>query len=221
MILLAVSTSGPTASAALLKDGAPLALLKNVSGMTHSETIMPLCAELLARFSLSSQDVDAYAVDIGPGSFTGVRIGVCAINAMAAASGRPVAGVCSLDALYENAKEFPSVCALLDAKNGKAYAAHYENGKTPLPPSAVTVDELLPLLPRGVCYTGDGATAYAERILEFDETASILYDRGMLLADDIAAAGYRMHQNGTAHFEALPLYLRPSQAERLRGERKE
>ncbi len=221
MILLAVSTSGTTASAALMKDGVPLAMLKNESGLTHSETVMPLCANLLEQFSLTARDVDAFAVDVGPGSFTGVRIGVCAINAMAAASGRPVAGVCSLDALYESAKEFPSVCALLDAKNGKAYAAHYESGKMLLPPSAVTVDELLPLLPRGICYAGDGAAAYAERILEFDETAAILHDRGVLLADAVAVAGYRMHQNGTAHFEALPLYLRPSQAERLRGERKE
>ncbi len=219
MILLSVSTSGNIASAALLKDGKLLALLKGQRGLTHSETLLPLCERLLKDFDLKARDVDAYAVDIGPGSFTGVRIGVCAMNAMAAATGRSIAAVCSLDALYEGAREYPSVCTLIDAKREKVYAAHYESGTETLPPCATTLDELLPLFPRGTAYAGDGALAYAENILNQDRSAALLPVE--LLADAVAIAGYRMHQSGNVSLEALPLYLRPSQAERLRGSRKE
>ena len=86
MMLLSVSTSGSVASAALMKDGPHLPLVKNESGLTHSETILPLCEALFAKFNLTADEIDAYAVDVGPGSFTGVRIGVCAVNAMAAAT---------------------------------------------------------------------------------------------------------------------------------------
>ncbi|MCE5235873.1 MAG: tRNA (adenosine(37)-N6)-threonylcarbamoyltransferase complex dimerization subunit type 1 TsaB [Eubacteriales bacterium] len=220
MLLLSVSTSSSTASAALSHDGALLALLKGESGLTHSETILPLCERLLEEHGLSARDIDAYAVDIGPGSFTGVRIGICAVNAMAAASNCAVAGVCSLDALHESAKQHTSVCALIDAKSKKVYAAHYENGAAKLPPCATTLHELLPLLPRGSFYVGDGAAAYAEDILAFDETANV-HRGGALFADAVAAKGYIFHQSGDAQREALPLYLRPSQAERLRGAGKE
>jgi len=216
MILLSVSTSSSIASAALMKDGELLDLVKGERGLTHSETILPLCERLLKDFSLKVRDVDAYAVDVGPGSFTGVRIGVCAMNAMAAASGRPVTAVCSLDALYESVRGYPSVCSLIDAKGKKVYAAHYEAAAAILPPCATTLDELLPLLPHGTAYVGDGAIAYETDILAKDETAVILPVE--LLADAVAFSGYKMYQSGNASSETLPLYLRPSQAERLRKE---
>lgn len=219
MMLLSVSTSGGVASAALYKDGVLLALEVGAQGLTHSETLLPLCEKLLNRFDLSAKNVDVYAVDVGPGSFTGVRIGVCAINAMAAATGRPVAGVSSLAALYESAKEHFSVCTLIDAKAKKVYAAHYESGALKLPPCATTLDELLPLLPRGTAYVGDGAAAYAKEIRAHDGTALLLDNA--LLADSVASAGEAMHRSGEVSREALPLYLRPSQAERLRAGRKE
>lgn len=220
-MILSVSTSGSVASAALMKDGALLAFVKNESGLTHSETILPLCEALFAKFNVTADEVDAYAVDVGPGSFTGVRIGVCAINAMAAATKKQVLSVCALDALYENARNHVSVCALIDAKAGKVYAAHYENEKTLLPPTATTIEELLPLMPRGTFFVGDGAAAYADKILGSDETAVISSEHGVLLADAVAFAGWRMLQNGCSSEEALPLYLRPSQAERIRDAGKE
>ena len=88
MILLALSTSGRAASAALLEDGVPLAEATRDAGLTHSETILPLTCELLEAHGLAPSDIDVFAADVGPGSFTGVRIGVCAINAMAAAFAR-------------------------------------------------------------------------------------------------------------------------------------
>ena len=101
MILLALSTSGRAASAALLKDGVPLAEATRDEGLTHSETILLLAAELLDQTVLAPRDIGVFAADVGPGSFTGVRIGVCAVNAMAAACGAPVVAVSSLAALRE------------------------------------------------------------------------------------------------------------------------
>ena len=81
MILLAISTSGPAASAALLEDGAILQAAAGPRERTHSETIMDLIQQACGHVEPDS--IDAIAVDVGPGSFTGVRIGVCVANAMA------------------------------------------------------------------------------------------------------------------------------------------
>ena len=91
MILLSIDTSGPACSAALLADDRLLGEIVINSALTHSETIMPAVDELLSRENLTCADVDLFAVAAGPGSFTGVRIGVCAAKGMAHASVTPSA----------------------------------------------------------------------------------------------------------------------------------
>lgn len=150
MILLALSTSGRAASAALLKDGCLLAEATRDEGLTHSETSLPLTAELLEQNGLAPADVDVFAADIGPGSFTGVRIGVCAINAMAAACGKPVVAVSSLAALREGLpEENGPVCALLDARNGNAYAALFAGEACAMQPPPSWWRNFCPRCPQG------------------------------------------------------------------------
>ena len=164
MILLALSTSGRAASAALLKDDVPLAEATRDEGLTHSETILLLAAELLDQTGLAPRDIGVFAADVGPGSFTGVRIGVCAVNAMAAACGAPVVAVSSLAALREGISEEPGpVCTLLDARNGNAYAALFDKQACLMQPAAAIVAELLPTLPRGTLFVGDGSPLFPTR----------------------------------------------------------
>ncbi len=222
MILLALSTSGKAASAALMRNGTLLAEAMRDEGRTHSETIMPLAAELLAKHSLSPMDVDVFAADVGPGSFTGVRIGVCAANAMASVKGVPVIGISSLAALAEPfLGTTEAVCAALDARNGNGYAALYENGNCTVAPSAVVFAELLPALPQNTLFVGDAAVIHRKLIEETVPGARFAAEEAHLLtAAPVAREAWRLFQKGETASEVMPLYLRPTQAERLYKEKK-
>ena len=209
MNLLAISTSGPQPSAALFEDEALVHEALGQGGKTHSETIMPLVEQTLAAAGLLPNQVDIFAVDIGPGSFTGVRIGVCAANAMAMASGRSVAPVSSLRALV-NGIQLPA-CALLDCRNGNGYALLLDaSGETLIPESAVVVSDFLKTAPSGTCFVGDGALLYREEIL-CSVTGAHFCDVNAVTASNVGKCA--LGHSGES--DAMPLYLRPSQAERL------
>lgn len=221
MKLLALSTSGRAASAALIENGTVLAQALSDTGRTHSETILPLVDSLFhngAPFCFEA--LDAFAADIGPGSFTGVRIGVCIANAFAAASGKPVAAVSSLEALARAASETEPVYALIDARHGNCYAAVYRGKTALLAPAALTVAELLAQCGEVACFTGDGAAAYAAEIRAAFPNARFAQESlGILRAGMLARPAMEALASGECSREILPLYLRPSQAERLYKEK--
>lgn len=215
MLTLALSTSGPVASTAIVKDGEVVSFCENKNGLTHSETIMPLCEEALRQQGLSPEDIDAFCVDIGPGSFTGVRIGVCAANAMAAAFNKPVVGVSSLESLIFD-KE--NACALIDSRNGNGYAMA-RCGTVALEENAVVVKELLEMLPDGITFYGDGGTIHRETILSALPGAVISEESNVVNAASVGLAGWQKLTAGNNDAQVMPLYLRPSQAERLSREK--
>ena len=210
MRMLALSTSGPLASAALLEDGKVIRQALGPREKTHSETFLLLAQEALG--GLAPGDMDRFAVDIGPGSFTGVRIGVCGANALGFACGKPVTGVSSLAALAHGL-EGP-VCALLDCRNGNGYAMLQQSGKTCLPEQAVVVAEFLPKLPPRTRFVGDGAQVYKQLIQQMVPGATF----GPVWDVEAAAIGLCAWPLEGAE-EVMPLYLRPSQAERMRQEK--
>ncbi len=221
MNILAVSTSGRAASAALIRDGVSVRMKLSDDGLTHSETIMPIVDALFSDGApFSFDEVDAFAADMGPGSFTGVRIGVCIANAFAMASGKPVVGISALEALARAASGSEAVCALVDARNGNGYAALYRGAEELIPPSAVSVAEFLPFLPQDAIFTGDGAEAYRGDILKALPKARFAdAEKRALTADMLALPAFEALQKGRDTKEIFPLYLRPSQAERMyRGE---
>ena len=212
--ILAVSTSGRAASAALIQDGACVLEKLSDAGLTHSETIAPLADELLLEAGLGFSDMDAFAADAGPGSFTGVRIGVCLVNAFAFAAGKPVIAISSLEALASGLSG--SACPLIDARNGNGYAALYIDGEETLPPSPVVVSELLSTVPPGTLFTGDGAIIHRELISAAVPGARFAPQESALLrASMFAAPAYRAFCSNKTQKEAMPLYLRPTQAERM------
>ena len=215
MILFGVETTDQTASVALMIDGTFVSERSVAGTRRHAETVAPLAEAVLRENGLTAADVDCFAVDVGPGSFTGVRIGVCFVNALGFAAQRGVIAVDSLLTLAVGAPALSDrVCALIDAGNGNAYAAQYEGGVCVMEPAAVSVEEFLPHILENACVVGSGALAYRAAILSH-KPHSILApaECAMPRAGAVLLAAQSMTKR--ADRMAAPLYLRPSQAERL------
>lgn len=199
MLILAVSTSGSLATAALNEDGNPLGIAAGARDKRHAETLFSAIQEVFIKTGRALAEVDLLGVDIGPGSFTGVRIGVSAVNGIALALGKPVVGVDALRALYQAQAGLPGrVCILLDCGNGNGYAAQYCQGQVIAPPEPVEAIPYLRKLPKGTALISDAGEGAAPL------TPS---------AEWVAQAAYGLRD--TALMAAKPLYLRPSQAERM------
>ena len=125
--VLTIDTSGPVAGCAVLRGGRIVHLVAMNHGLTHSETIMPAVDAALEGAGLRCGDVDVFAAVAGPGSFTGVRIGVCAAKGLAHAVGKPCAAVHALEALAMNFYGFDGLCCpILDARRGQVYCAAFD-----------------------------------------------------------------------------------------------
>lgn len=204
-IILALETTDNQASVALYRAGDVEQVVID-SNRRHEETVMPAVEKLLAEAGIKPQNLTGLAVDVGPGSFTGVRIGVCHVNAMAYALHIPVVQVNALEALaFPHLGQGRLVCALIDARNGNGYGALYEEtGKELIPPCPCVVKAFLQEIPEEALFTGSG---YAE---------GVDFVSGQPRAESIARLGAARLGSTPVGEEAKPLYLRQSQAERNR-----
>ncbi len=191
--------------------------------LTHSARLLSSIDLLLGALHLGIQDIDGFAVTPGPGSFTGIRIGLSTVKSFAFASGKPIAPVSSLAALAWKLRDEPVslVAPMLDAKRGEIYAALFEirgkKLKETIPQGAYPPDRFLALLParRAILVIGNGSGLCREKIVGrlkdnarfSDRSPFIAYEVG-LLGHDILAAN-----KGISSTELEPLYYRKSQAE--------
>lgn len=183
---------------------------------THSQLLLPMIDSCLAKAGMTVGDVDVFCVVHGPGSFTGIRIGVCTAKGLAHATGKHIVEVSALDCLRAGAPAAQKVCALMDARAGRVYAAAWKDGEKFLPDCASTVEEVLLALPEdGFFFTGDGAVAYQDRIRAVCPGASFQAPWGTSPRASFAALlAWERGQKGkfvTAE-DAAPLYLREAQA---------
>ena len=202
---------------------------------THSERLMPLVDALLQESAVEREQLEAIAVAAGPGSFTGIRIGVSTARALAQGLDIPVAGVSTLLALAE-AVPSPGalICPLLDARRGEVYSALYRREPAPssglemlFPPAAVEIDALAGRLKRygePVIFTGEGLPAYGSYLASELGSAAILPQAPQRLcrAAWVALCGRRFLEKnpGASFHEVLPQYLRRPEAERRLAEQK-
>ena len=225
MKILALESSALSASAAICADGTMIAEIWQRTGLTHSETLLPMAQELLKSAGIPLADIDLFAVSAGPGSFTGLRIGIAAVKGLAYAMDRPCAAVSSLTGLFRAHAAYPrgaAVVCLMDARVGQVYAAAFDadSGEQLLPDRAIPLDALkadLEALSRPLWLTGDGAA------LGFDAWKDSL---PVTLAPDcdrwqhargIALAAAALPESAYVSASALrPAYLRLPQAERER-----
>jgi tRNA threonylcarbamoyladenosine biosynthesis protein TsaB len=214
--LLAIETATPSLGCALWEDGAPLGSFTLVAGKRHAELLMPAVDNLLARAGLAASDLEAVAVDTGPGLFTGLRVGLATADAISRARRLPCAGVTSLDVLAHPHRRQPGLlAAMVDARRGEVFWALYQSDGsaiTALMAPAVDVpDEVaayLSSLEQSVLAVGDGAWRYrgvlAEACVEFGEQAE-MWPR----VEVVAELGAAQVQAGRAAVGApAPLYLR-------------
>ena len=229
MNILMIDTSGPACGVAIAREGRLVCDMQLVSGRTHSQRVMPMVEAALAMSDMAVSDIDVFGAVTGPGSFTGVRIGVSSVKALAHAAGKPCVGVDALHALAANIQAFDGViCPILDARRAQVYAAAYRfrEGELPvevLPMQAVALDEFAAQLPQGerLLFLGDGLRVHFPRLRELLGERAVAAPAHQCYLR--AAAGCYLAEKRSA--EAVPshalepVYLRLSQAERERRER--
>jgi len=221
--LLGVDTTTPSGSIALLKGTSLLAEVNQDSPTTFSERLLPAIRFLLESNGLKIQDVGGFAVAVGPGSFTGIRIGLSTVKSFAYSSGRPVAPVSTLMALARKIQHPKNrlICPLLDAKKNEVYAALFESKtgglRELIPQGAYSPDAFFSRLPahRVIHFIGSGAGVYRPVLFQYFQNKARFSQRTPFIAYEVGLIGYEMlrkKQGKTIH-EIEPLYLRKSQAE--------
>lgn len=224
MLTLAIETATKTAGMAILEEEEVLAESYVNLGRHHAEVLLPALEQLFLIAGLAPERIDLFACTVGPGSFTGVRIGVSTVKGLALATGKPVAGVSTLEALALNAALYPNlICPLLDAQKGQVYAGIFRLGDGGFP-EAVKPERLSDLKDllrefdgERVVFLGNGALRYAKLIGETLPGASLPIDGRLhrLKASAVGLAGLRRYR-GSGALDILtlaPKYLRLSEAE--------
>ena len=226
MLILAFESTAKAASAALVRDGKLVSQYSQCSGLTHSRTLLPMGEDMLKNAELTLGDVDLIAVAHGPGSFTGVRIGVSMVKGLAWAADKPCVGVSTLEAMsWHGLAAGGLICPVMDARRSQVYNALFriEDGRpvrlTEDRPIALTeLAEELRIYKERVFLVGDGAEL-SFRVLSELGLPCVLAPENLRMQ---SAWGVAMAATGKVPGNAdslLPVYLRLSQAERERQER--
>lgn len=227
MKLLALESSAKAASCAVLEDGGILASAWQATGLTHSRTLLPMVENLLGNSELTMQDMDAVAVAAGPGSFTGLRIGIAAVKGLAWAAEKPCIAVSTLEAMaWPLAHLEGTIVCAMDARRQQIYNAVFlaEGGElTRLREDrAISLEDAAADL-RGlddgpVWIAGDGAGLCFDFLREKGVSCQLAPGHLRLQsAVGVGMAAWKSWPEGCVSAQGLaPVYLRPSQAERER-----
>lgn len=223
MLTFAIDTSAKTGCAALLKNDSILVeCLVNV-GINHSVTLLPMIENILSSAGIKIGEVDLFALTVGPGSFTGLRISAATIKGLALATGRPVVGVCTLDALALNLSGSTiSICPMLDAGRKEVYTALYRPSssgilKKIIKEKVISPEEFLKEINEDVIFLGDGSAKYDKLIMEIlSGKAYFAYPRIQYVkASAVGLLGIKKFSEGDTLdlMTFTPQYLRLSDAE--------
>lgn len=231
MKILGIDTTGQTASAALVEGDKLIAEFTMNYKLTHSQTILPMIADILERTETDKASIDCIACACGPGSFTGLRIGAATAKGFALALDKPIVAVPTLDALAYNVFETNKfICPIMDARRNQVYTGMYsfENGQLCViePQMAIGIDGLAEKLNQcgqPVIFLGDGVPVHREYL---DGNLKVLHQYAPVhmnrqRAASVGALGMEYYKAGKCETAAehQPDYLRVSQAERERAER--
>ena len=229
MNILMIDTSGPACGVAIAQNDRIICELQLTSGKTHSQRVMPMVDQALEMCEMTVSDIDLFGAVVGPGSFTGVRIGVSTVKALAHAAGKPCIGIDALEALAANVTSFDGVvCPILDARAQQVYGAMFESGMPPVRLMEDEAEKLTLYLDRveatgkAALFLGDGAAAFEAPIRErLGDKAYFApaQHAGLRAASACALAMEYAKDEGNLKdcMTLLPLYLRAPQAERERA----
>lgn len=226
MLILAFESSAKAASVALCRDGHLVSQYSQCSGLTHSRTLLPMAEDMLKNAELTLRDVDLIAVAHGPGSFTGIRIGVSTVKGLAWAGDIPCVGVSTLEAMaWHGLAAGGVVCPVMDARRSQVYNALFEirDGRPQrlCPDRPIALAELaedVKKLDAPVFLVGDGA-AITKAFFDAQGIPCRVAPENLLWQDAWGVAMAAMDKEPGNADSLLPVYLRLSQAERERQER--
>lgn len=225
MIILSIDSSTPVAGIAVSDGMQLLGEITLNTKNTHSEKLMPLVKHLLDELALSVNDLDAIAVTQGPGSFTGLRIGMATAKGLAQGAGKKLIAVPTLDCLAQNLLHYPGIiCPIMNAQKKQVYTAIYRSGRNKLERlsdyQAIAVEQLaaqLKELKEDVWFVGDGVAAFADMFQEllgdacrFADGHNILPRAGALA---MLAAERASEERFDDLYQAELIYIRKSEAE--------
>lgn len=229
MKILAVDTSANTATVCITEDDKLLSEEIVNYKKTHSQTLMPMIDLALKNCGTDISEIDIFAVANGPGSFTGLRIGVSAVKGMAHALDKPVIEVSTLEGMAYNIFMCSDIiCPIMDARRSQVYNGVYtwENGifSELTPPRAVSVQECVEDVKRygkRVIFLGDGVPVYGEYIKEQLGEKAVFAPSSCNAQRASALASIAMGklEDKKSCYEVMPFYLRKPQAEREREEK--
>ena len=227
MLILALESSAKAASAALMEDESLIAQYSQCSGLTHSRTLLPMVEDMLKNTEKKIADVDLIAVAHGPGSFTGIRIGVSTVKGLAWASDKKCVGVSTLEAMaWHGVSAGGLICPVMDARRSQVYNALFETDGDGRPvrlteDRAVSLAELAGELKDYECaplLVGDGAKLTYDYLTN-EGIACRMAPANLLYQSAWGVGMAALGKDAGSADDLLPVYLRLSQAERERQER--
>ncbi len=228
MLILGIETSTKTCSIALtdgkkLRDEISLHL-----GLSHSQRVIPLLDEILERNGIAIKDIDGIAVSVGPGSFTGIRVGVSTARGLAQSLNVPLVGIPSLDGLafgMETSGEL--VCPMIDALRREIYTALYDGRERLTPVQLIGIEDWLKIFKdkeKTIHFLGEAVDLYENLIKDFlKKKAKIVNkERRYVSAGRVAELGLQklVSGEGKKYDQVFPLYIRRAEAE-VKWEEKE
>lgn len=233
MKILALDTSGPVCGVAVSMDGRVLYEGAAVNKFTHSASLMPMIDEAIARCGITFEQLDLLACVVGPGSFTGVRIGVSTVKGLAHGAGKPCVGVDALEALAAGVGDrLALLCPIQDARAGQVYGAAFLDGMPPvrkMEDEAVKLDIYLDHAlavaagDQPLCFVGDGVETYHAAIEARLGARAIFAPAHLayLRPSAVALLAQARQDEAVDYLTLMPRYLRAPQAERARAARLE
>ena len=220
MKILAIDTSSSVCSVAILENDKLIDKNELDDGRTHSENLMPLLDELLKRNSMDIKDIELISCTVGPGSFTGIRIGVATIKPIAEVLDVKVASIMSLEALARNVENKETIVSLIDARNNQVYCGIFDKNYNPKEEYiADDINEVIKVLAKydNITFVGNGAILHKDLLTNNLKNIEFSDDNKQT-AENVGKMGYKKYlENNLCNADTImPVYLRKSQAERLK-----
>lgn len=221
--ILSIDTSSNICSVAILDDLNILYEHSTNDGLTHSQNLMPMIDKAFSKCSLSLKDIDLFTCSIGPGSFTGIRIGISTMKAFVDVYNKPSIGISSLEGLAYNI-DSEYVCSIIDAKHDNVYCGLFQKNKSNSSYSIITelissdIDSALSILLKykyNITFIGDGAILHKDKIINTFNNCTIIEDNHLIEQNAVSfgKAAYIKYINNIECNTLSPLYMKKSQAE--------
>lgn len=230
MKVLGLDTSTLMTTCGVIDENTLLGEFSLSQDMSHSEKLVPMIKEVLDNLDLTIKDIDVFGVSIGPGSFTGLRIGIATMKAFAHLFDKPIVGVSTLEALAYNLPYNNIIVPMIDARRERVYTGIYKwegtNLITLMKPDVIEVKDLLHMLQKydDVVVNGDGSIVFKDLIQNElkDKVRFSTIGQNMCRASSICELALIKYNNNIVddYFTLAPDYLRETQAQRELNERK-